>query len=197
MELEYTWSLLSSNTYNLGFWLFGTAGVNTVDPVTWGFYPSLINFIRTLPNPYDETVFNVYWSAYLRLYGIDQAPTLFQSPIPKYKFGTWAKSYAGIAMEDGFINYQYQKLASGLFCTQQELYTPYGAGSPFWPTTGIIGADYLSWPSPSTIEGANVPLDFGDEIYTQVNVSAYQELFLYAGVGFANAGENPTAFILL
>jgi len=197
MDLEYTWQLLSSNSYNDEFWVYGFTGTDSQETVFWDFYTSLVAFAETLPNPYDEDEFSIYWAAYLRIYDILQTPTLYQGALPKYKFGTWAKSYAGIAFEDGFINYQYQSLCSGYFCTQQNLYVPYGTGEPYFPTSGALESGALTYPNVGDVSGLQNSPKFGDSVYTKLDVPAFQELFLYATVNRISGGADGQNVILL
>jgi len=195
--MDFTWNLLSSLDYNDEFWIYGFTGTNTLDPVNWDFYRSLVTFGQSLPNPYNGNSLTIAWSAYLRLFDIDQTPTLYQGVLPKYKFGTWAKSYAGLVFEDGFINYQYQRLTSGIFSTEQELYTPYGSSDPFFPTTGVANAGVLAYPFLGDVDGFFDNRNYGDAIYTQVNVPAFQELFLYATIVWVETGADAVTTILL
>jgi len=197
MDIEFDWNLLSSNSNMTELWVYGVATTNTTDPVFWNFYPSLVEFLYTQYTGAPVTCFNVNWNAYLRIFDIDQMPTLYQGCLPKYKLGSWAKSYAGLVFDQGFVNYQYQRICGGIFNTQQELYTPYGESGPAFPSTGIIDAEYLVFTSLFDIQGAVPHPDFGDNVYTQIEVSAFQSLFLYAAVDVQNTEDNNAAYILL
>lgn len=197
MDLDFTWDLLSSNENNVVLWFYGYAGANTTQPVAWNFYYSLLEFLSTVDIEYDVEYFTVSWAAYLRIFDIDEAPSLYQGCLPKYKFGSWAKSYAGLVFDQGFINYQYQRICSGIFSTQQELFTPYGESDPFFPTTGVLNGEDLISITLTDIEGGIVNPDYGDNVYTQVEVSAFQELFVYATATAFISGGNPVGVVLL
>jgi len=197
MDLNFTWNLLSSNGNNIALWLYGYAGTNTTKPVAWNFYYSLLQFLDTVDIPYEVASFSVSWNAYLRIFDINETPSLYQGCLPKYKFGSWAKSYAGLVFDQGFINYQYQRLCSGIFSTQQELFTPYGESDTFLPTTGVLGAEYLIFPTDTIIQGGIPNADYGDNVYTQVEVPAIQELFVYAAVDVFTKQDATVGVVLL